>query len=108
MNLIISEAIDRKKLILTLKNWLTLSLRDTLLIVNNLPYIEQNIYYRKKEIIDMFHGIAIFSFEKSEDEKLQEEFELAEAKVYLEAAGWFDSLSKKEKEYYFLLNKGPS
>jgi len=108
MNLIISEAIDRKKLILTLKNWLRLSLRDTLLFVNNLPYIETNINCSQKHIIDMFQGIAIFSFEKSEDEKMEDELEAAKTKTYLEASSWFDSLSHKQKEYFFILSVGPT
>ena len=56
----------------------------------------------------MFQGIAIFSFEKSEDEKMEDELEAAKTKTYLEASSWFDSLSHKQKEYFFILSVGPT
>lgn len=96
MRLTITRVVNRFKLLLALRKFNPkFSLQEIAEIADNLPY-SQRMFYTKDALDALFGEAAEFVLEKDqEDVELEKSFD--EAKDYIEARKWYDSLPESDR-----------
>lgn len=83
-----------------------LSMDDVFKIIDNLPYIEESCWYDRRELMERFTDVAIFSYEKTQEDIIygfQEPY--WKTKEYLDAKAWYDGLSQEDRNKVDILTR---
>ncbi len=103
--LTISKALDRKGLANALKHISCLSLNERLHIVDNLPFIDEEMWSKESYVKDALSPYCEFTYEEIFPYH-NNVIPFLESPLYLSAKNWYATLSKADQEKVDLLIQG--
>jgi hypothetical protein len=102
MKIVITKCLNKIKLASAIRSHIiqrNLSLEETMKIVNNLPYTNENVWGpdHQEELTSAFKDVAEFHFEKSKEEQDEEDYNNMMKLKSADVINWYNNLSKEDK-----------